>query len=693
MITNSFLQWFFISEVLCMDLLDQYEIGQQICSAYGHMLILGKFVNESHFLCLKNGAIDSFILTNENAAVLLDPDIPEDKNIIRAFPLNNFSMAYGFPIEDPATGSAEGYVGEDHEFYGVLHLGNKTLHADPYGADDVSKAFGAFENDSMPAPRIRRYSQMDMNLFPYFPFKIEEHKRSPGIATARICDLLLLADIEYFEKDANSSLRHAVMKMMHAIAQADLIFRNADFDEDGMPDNIGFSVKYILVLTSNETNMRVFGDLRTGPAVDGRAYLTRFARLRRLSEVCLGVAFSGYTFQNKTLGLSFTSLGGGMGGAAGGLCDRRAYGRSFNTLAISHCTEESGRIPERIVALTLAHEMGHSFGAHHDDNFPNPECRGYLMGSQSTAGDDGRNFEFSLCSKRLIASTLSGMSYCLVEEDRPFCGNGIVEDGEACDCGLPSRCSLKDPCCTSRAGAALVYNEGVLHKEGCSVAPTASCHPSQGLCCTPKCEYADLTASGINCKTLDQECACANITTNCRCGLGGRCLSDGTCHASECALLGLKECQCSPKGTGGTVYKCKMCGVCCKLPRKGDRPEKCIGAELAALETLTETSSLVDEWPHDDYTGPNVTIRLCHKGACTKRELRAWPTGSVCVSLNEVGVCSPRGVCKKSYLFPRSNIYPDVMNIQLMENSTSRAFIEWIYKLLLVVFCYLQIKE
>lgn len=62
MITNSFLQWFFISEVLCMDLLDQYEIGQQICSAYGHMLILGKFVNESHFLCLKNGAIGLFLL-------------------------------------------------------------------------------------------------------------------------------------------------------------------------------------------------------------------------------------------------------------------------------------------------------------------------------------------------------------------------------------------------------------------------------------------------------------------------------------------------------------------------------------------------------------------------------------------------------------------------------------------------------
>ena len=56
---------------------------------------------------------------------------------------------------------------------------------------------------------------------------------------------------------------------------------------------------------------------------------------------------------------SFTSLGGGMGGAAGGLCDRRAYGRSFNTLAIAHATAETDvRVPERVAALTLAHEIG-----------------------------------------------------------------------------------------------------------------------------------------------------------------------------------------------------------------------------------------------------------------------------------------------------------------------------------------------
>ncbi|KPJ00848.1 Disintegrin and metalloproteinase domain-containing protein 10 [Papilio xuthus] len=642
-----------------LDVQGQPQKGHSICSSYGYELVEGIFGKETYWLCLKLKSIGSSPLASQQTALLVDPE-PEDLKQGGDYTLADITMAYGFPVEDPAAGSAEGYIGEDHQFYGVLHLGNRTLHADPYGRDNLNKSFGAFENDHMAAPaRPRRDHTQQETMKPIFPYQIEEHSKNVGIATARICDLLLLADKEFFEKDANSSLNHVVRRMMHAVAQADIIFRNADFDEDGIPDNIGFSVKYILVLTSNETNARVFGDLLKDRAIDGRNYLMRFARLRRLSEVCLGVAFSGHVFHNRTLGLSFTSLGGGMGGAAGGLCDRRAYGRSFNTLALAHATaEDKDRVPERIAALTLAHEMGHSFGAHHDDNFPNPECRGYLMGSQSSTTESIHHFEFSLCSKRLIAATLSSMSYCLIEQDRPYCGNGIVEEGEACDCGLPSHCSQRDPCCTPRAGGALVYEEGALHKEGCSVAPSATCHPSQGLCCNADCQYADLKEHGIDCSAQYDECRCAN-TSQCSCGLGGRCLPDGSCHAAECAELGLTECRCSKRGTGGALGEQHMCGVCCRLQR-GDSGLKCVGAEFAARDAL-QAGVLPDDWPDPDYVGPNISVRLCGRGRCRAVPLRAWRPGGPCVSLNAVGLCSARGVCDHAEYTPRSNVYPDIM--------------------------------
>ncbi|XP_045761978.1 disintegrin and metalloproteinase domain-containing protein 10-like [Maniola jurtina] len=650
------------------DVQERKQRGEIICSSYGYQVLEARFGHESYLLCLKMSKIGTSPLTSGRTSLLLDPDAGSDEiQAGRMHYLSNITMAYGFPVEDPNTGSAEGYIGEDHHFYGILHIGNRTLHADPYGRDDPKKLFGLLENDHVAAPKRPRRRQAQFGTgfdqLPYFPFRIEERQEKSGIAKARICDLLLLADKEFFQKDANSSLNHVVQRMMHAVAQADLIFRNADFNEDGIPDNIGFSVKYILVLTSHETNNRVFGDIVRDRTVDGRRYLMQFSRLRRLSEVCLGVAFSGHAFLNRTLGLSFTSLGGGMGGAAGGLCDRRAYGRSFNTLALAHATHElNERVPERVAALTLAHEMGHSFGAHHDDHFPNPDCRGYVMGAQSSPARSQHPSEFSICSKRLISATLSSMSYCLTEIDRPFCGNGIVEDGETCDCGLPSLCIQRDPCCTPRAGGALILEEGALHKEGCSVAPSVICHPAQGLCCTSECEYANLTASGIDCTMQEVECACLNLTSECRCGLGGRCLPDGSCHAAECAILGLRECPCPHSGPGGVIGKARMCGVCCKLKQAGDT-ERCLSAEFAARE-LMASFRLPADWPDEDYKGPNVTLKLCANDTCRIAQLRAWPPGDVCVSLNSVGICSPRGYCKSVLITPTSNVYPDIQAVK-----------------------------
>lgn len=57
----------------------------------------------------------------------------------------------------------------------------------------------------------------------------------------------------------------------------------------------------------------------------------------------------------------------------------------------------------------------------------------------------------------------------------------------------------------------------------------------------------------------------------------------------------------------------------------------------------------------------NLTLNLCRNTTCRYIQIRAWPPGEVCVSMNTVGMCSPRGACKMVVITPSSNVYPDIM--------------------------------
>eukprot|EP00094_Tigriopus_californicus_P013408 TCALIF_12969-PA protein Name:"Similar to Adam10 Disintegrin and metalloproteinase domain-containing protein 10 (Mus musculus)" AED:0.65 eAED:0.65 QI:0/0/0/0.5/1/1/2/0/317 len=103
--------------------------------------------------------------------------------------------------------------------------------------------------------------------------------------------------------------------------------------------------------------------------------------------------------------------------------------------------------------ITFSHELGHNFGADHDEN---RGCSSkYIMASTAVEGNINR---FSTCSQKSIRShlakrlSLRRYSNCLQPMSRSrskqvsLCGNGIVEGSEECDCGLDySQCA--DPCC------------------------------------------------------------------------------------------------------------------------------------------------------------------------------------------------------------------------------------------------------
>ena len=62
-----------------------------------------------------------------------------------------------------------------------------------------------------------------------------------------------------------------------------------------------------------------------------------------------------------------------------------------------------------------------------------------------------------------------------------ICGNGVVEDGEECDCGWEEDC-LEDCCWPQRTK----YSSNQLP---CTLRPTKQCSPSEGPCCNQDCSY------------------------------------------------------------------------------------------------------------------------------------------------------------------------------------------------------------
>ncbi|KIW44634.1 uncharacterized protein PV06_03089 [Exophiala oligosperma] len=251
----------------------------------------------------------------------------------------------------------------------------------------------------------------------------------------------------------------------------------------------------------------------------------------------------------------------------------------------------------------FAHESGHTFGAVHDcdsstcadaNTVNSGQCcplsasscdakAQYMMNPYSSPDIT----KFSPCSIGNICSALgrnSVQSGCLTDNRGVVtitgnqCGNGIVEEGEDCDCGGADGCA-GNSCCNPDT---CKYNQG------------AVCDPSNEGCCTPQCQFASAsTVCRASTGVCDPEETCSGTNGTCPADVTA---PDGTsCKSGNATGLHCASGQCTSRDlqcktlmgdytSTNDTYACnsQTCSISCGSPDFG--PNVCYSMQQNFLD-------------------------------------------------------------------------------------------------------------
>ncbi|CAG4918191.1 unnamed protein product [Colias eurytheme] len=385
------------------------------------------------------------------------------------------------------------------------------------------------------------------------------NKRATVDPRKTTCLVYLQADHMFYQRYGSEEA--CIEVMTRHVQKVNAIYKVTDFNQDGKADNITFMIKRIKVHTLDALKDPAY---RFPNNYGVEKYLELFSE-EDYDAFCLAYMFTYRDFEMGTLGLAWT----GDLKNAGGVCEKNGHYRgsmkSLNT-GIVTLLNYGKHVPPAVSHVTLAHEIGHNFGSPHDPEVCTPfgEDGNYIMFARATSGDRKNNNKFSPCSLRAIDPVLNNKARspkgCFTEPQPAICGNGVVEEGEECDCGWASECT--DVCCRPQAVRP--------HYKPCTLTEHSVCSPSQGPCCTSSCtlKFGDKCRSDNGCRDAahcdGKRAACPasrHKPNRTRCDKELVCFM-GECTGSICLAYGLESCQCRPHNSDPR----SACELCCRKP-------------------------------------------------------------------------------------------------------------------------------
>lgn len=191
-----------------------------------------------------------------------------------------------------------------------------------------------------------------------------EHRRVsravPFNSNRSRCDLKVIVDDRYYNMTTmrlpvDNKLREAVVVsfISNYVDRVKEIYQQTDFN--GIL-GITFAISTLLIQTKPQPGFE-----RNNLGVE--SYLERHSQTN-YDEFCLAYRFTARDFADGVLGLAY--IGTASPGSVGGVCERfttvNGLQKSLNT-GIVTIVNYGREVPQLIVQLTLAHEIGHNFGS------------------------------------------------------------------------------------------------------------------------------------------------------------------------------------------------------------------------------------------------------------------------------------------------------------------------------------------
>ena len=235
------------------------------------------------------------------------------------------------------------------------------------------------------------------------------------------------------------------------------------------------------------------------------------------------------------------------------------------------------------------------------------------MYAAATDGSSANNKQFSMCSRSSIASIIDKVG-CLTKV-AAYCGNGIVEEGEVCDCGVgcaassccTSTCQvntdygytcapqdpIKFPCCTPEDGS-------LNQCQSISADVKKLCDPASECTLDTYCDGSSSTCPSVITEPDGSECDCYEEDCINHPQTGAKICSSGKCNTWKCSVFGAERCI----GDG------LSCALSCKGGSFGDG-STCVSTFDKDLRPSTINVTGL-------YVGEGTTCDE-YKGYCSKR--------------------------------------------------------------------------